>query len=72
MQYGLKRISHFSTIWLDKNDNKIKHEPVGVFNSVFSYGKLRDSSLTYFLGFAVLFPEIIENIGQMHKSAFSF
>ena len=47
----------------------IKNEPVGVFNSVFSYGKLRDSSLTYFPGFSVLCLEIVENIGQMHKSS---
>ena len=60
-----KRTSHFSTIWLNKNDNK--SEPVGLFNSIFSYGKLKDSSLPYFLGFAVLCLEIVENIGQMHN-----
>ena len=42
------------------------------FNSVFSYGKLKDSSLTYFPGFAVLCLEIAENIGQMYKSTFFF
>ena len=47
----------------------IKNEPVGVFNSDFSYGKLKDGSLTYFPGFTVL---CLENIGQMHKITFSF
>ena len=50
----------------------IKKELVGVFNSVFSYGKLRDSSLTYFLGFVVLGLKIVEHIGQLHKSTFPF
>ena len=40
------------------------------FNYVFSYGKLRDSSLTYFPVFVVLYLEIVENIHQMHKSTF--
>ena len=41
------------------------------FNSVFSYGKLRDSSLTYFPAFVALYLEIVEKIDQMHKSNFS-
>ena len=69
MQYGVKRTSHFSTIWLNKNDNK-KTNQEEIFNSVFSYGKLRDNSLTYFPGFGVLCLEIVESIGQMHKSTF--
>ena len=39
-------------------------------NSVFSYGKLRDSSLIYFQIFVVLYLEIVENIDQMHESTF--
>ena len=50
----------------------IKNEPVGVLNSVFSYGKLRDSSLTYFLVFVVFYLEFVENVDQMHKSTFSY
>ena len=61
MQYGPKRMSHFPTIWLNKTT--IKNEPVG---------ELRDSSFTYLPGFVVLCLEIVENIGQMHKSMFSF
>ena len=69
MRYGPKRTSHFSMIWLNKNDKKMNQ--VEFFNSVFSYGKLRDSSLIYFPIFVVLYLEIIENIDQMHKSTFS-
>ena len=50
----------------------IKNEPVGVLNSVFSYGKLRDSSLTYFPVFVVFYLEFVENVDQMHKSTFSY
>ena len=64
-----KKKSHFSTIWLNKNDKK---KTVGVFNSVFSYGKVRDSSLTYFSVFVVLYLEIVENIDKMHTSTFSY
>ena len=71
MQYGPKRMSHFSTICLNKNDNK-KRTSRTFFNSVFGYGELKDSTLTYFPGLAVLCLEIVENIGQMHKSTFSF
>ena len=53
MQYGPKTMSHFSLIGLNKNNNK--NEPVGVFNSVFSFGKLRDSSITYSPFFLVLY-----------------
>ena len=66
MQYGPKRTSNFSTIWLNKNYNKKQT------NSVFSCGKLKDSSLISLPGFAVHCLEIVENIGQMHKSIFSF
>ena len=41
-----------------------------LFNSVFSYGKLRDSSLIYFPVFVVLYLEIVENIDQMQKKYF--
>ena len=57
---------------LAKQKRQQKNEPVGVFNSVFSYGKLGDSSLTYFLVFVVLYLEIVENIDQMHKSTFCY
>ena len=45
MQYGPKTMSHFSSIGLNISNNK--NESVGVFNSVFSFGKLGDSSITY-------------------------
>ena len=68
MQYGPKRMSHFSTIWLNKNDNK--NELVGVFQFCFQFCKAKNRSLTYFPDFAVLCQEHVENIGQMHKSTF--
>ena len=40
------------------------------FDSVFSYGKLRGSSLTYFLVFVVLCLKLFENIDEMSKSTF--
>ena len=40
------------------------------FSSVFRYGKLRDSSLTYFPVFVVFYLEIVENIEQMHEVLF--
>ena len=63
-------MSHFSTIWLNKNDNKKNQQEF--FNSVSSYGKLRDGSLTYFSVFAVLYLEIVENIDKIHTSTFSY
>ena len=58
MQCGPKRTRNFLTICLNKNGN-------GVFDSVFSYGKLRDRSLTYFPVFVVLYLyKIAENIDQ--------
>ena len=50
----------------------IRNETVGAFQSVVSYEKLRDSSLTYFPVFVVLYLEIVENIDQMHKVIFPF
>ena len=44
---------------------------VEFFNSVFTYGKLKDNFLTYFPGFAMLCLEHVDNIGHMHKSTFS-
>ena len=55
-----------------KKKTTIRNETAGAFQSVISYEKLRDSSLTYFLVFVVLYLEIVENIDQMHKSNFSF
>ena len=40
------------------------------FNSVFSYGKLRGSSLTYFPAFVVLYLKLFVNIDQMPESTF--
>ena len=40
---------------LPKTEAAIKNELVGVFNSVFSYRKFRDSSLTYFPVFVALY-----------------
>ena len=40
------------------------------FSIVFSYGKLRDSSLTYFPAFVVLYLKLVENIDQMHEGTF--
>ena len=51
MQYGQKTRSHFSSIGLNKNNNK-KMNQWKFFNSVFSFGKLRDSSITYFRFFS--------------------
>ena len=39
------------------------------FNSVFSYGKLKNRSLTYFPVFVVLCLKLVENIDQMHRKA---
>ena len=57
---------------LAKQKRTIKTNQWEIFNFLFSYGKLKDSSLTYFPGFAVLCLEHVENIGQMHKSTFPF
>ena len=59
---------NFLTICLKKA--AIKNEPEGVFDSVFSYGKLRGSSLTYFPVFAVLYLKLFENIDRMSESTF--
>ena len=40
---------------LPKTEAAIKNELVGVFNSVVSYRKLRDTSLTYFPIFVALY-----------------
>ena len=72
MLYGPKRTSHFSTIWLNKNDNKIRTSRS--FSILFSVmGSLEiHSSLIYSPGSVVLCLEIAENIGQMLKSTFPF
>ena len=72
MQYGPKRTSHFSMIWLNKSNNE-KRTSKSLLNSVFSYSKLRRlACLTYFPRFVVFCLEIVENIDQMHKSNFSY
>ena len=54
---------------LNKKDKKMNRWEF--FNSVFSYGKLRDSSLTYIPFFVMLYLKIVvENIDQMHKNTF--
>ena len=60
MQCGLK-IHRISTIGLNKKTIK-KTNQQKFFNSVLRYGKLRDSSLTYFSVFVVLYREIVKNI----------
>ena len=49
MQYGSKTMSHFSSIGLNKNNNK--KGTSGSFSILFSVSKLRDSSITYSPGF---------------------
>ena len=46
----------------------IKNEPVGVFSSVFSYGKLREM-FSIFVGSHLA---IVESNDQMHESTFSY
>ena len=66
LQFGPKRMRNISTIGLNKNSNKNRSRR-NFFDSVFSYGKLRGSSLTYFPVFAVLYLKLFENIDQMSK-----
>ena len=68
MQYGPKRIHNFSTI-LSKSCNENK--PEGVFLSVFSYGKLRGSSLTYFPVFVVMYLKLLKTFIKCLKAHFS-
>ena len=63
MQYGPKTMTHFSTIELNKNNNKNK--PVVVFNSVLSFGKLRYSSLTYFPVFQCCFYKYLKTLTKL-------
>ena len=37
------------------------------FDSIFTFGKLRSSSLTYFLVFVVLYLNVFENMDQMSE-----
>ena len=53
---------NFSTIGLTK-----KSKSKEFFNSVFSFGKLRDSSLTHFPVFVVLYLNVFENMDQISK-----
>ena len=62
MQCSQKRTSNLSTI---------KTKQLEFFNSVFSYGKLKDSSLTYFLVFVVIYLKIVENIDHKNENNFS-
>ena len=63
MQCSQKRTSNLSTI---------KTKQLEFFNSVFSYGKLKDSSLTYFLVFVVIYLKIVENIDHNNENNFSY
>ena len=67
LQFGPKRMRDFSTICLNKNNNKKKNQKE-FFDSLFSYGKLRGSSLTYFPVFVVLYTKLFENIDQKSES----
>ena len=53
-----------------KTKAAIKIEPEGVFDSVFSSGKLRSSSLRYFPVFVVFYLKLFENIDKMSESRF--
>ena len=57
---------NFSTIGLTKNGNK-KSTHKEFYDSVFTFGKLRSSSLTYFPVFVVLYLKVFENMDQMSK-----
>ena len=57
---------NFSTIGLTKNGNK-NQTIRSSFNSVFSFGKLRGSSSTYFPVSVVLYLKVFENMDQMSK-----
>ena len=65
MQYDPKRTTHFSAIWLNKNDNKKRTSRS--FSVLFS---VMGSSLTYFPVFVVPYLEIVENIDQMHTFSY--
>ena len=57
---------------LPKQSSNKKTNQKEFFDSVFSYGKLRGSSLTYFAFFVVLYLKLFENIDQMSESTFLF
>ena len=60
---------NFLTICLNKSSNE-KTNQKEFFDSVFSYGKLRGSSLTYFPVFVVLYLKLFERIDQISESTF--
>ena len=71
MQCDPERTSHFSTIWLNKNDNKKRTSRS--FSILFLVMEsLKIVLQCTFLVFVVLYLEIVENIDQMHKSTFSY
>ena len=57
---------NFFTIGLNKNGNK-NRTIRSFFNSVFSFGKPKGSSLIYFPDFVVLYLKVFENMDQMSK-----
>ena len=64
-----EKTSNFSTICIDKSNNK-KMNQWEFFNSVFSYRKLRDSSLKYFPVFVAFYLKLVENNDKMQESTF--
>ena len=71
LQFGPKRTHNFWTIGLNKSSNENRTRR-SLFYSVFSYGKHKDSSLTYFLVFVLWYLELFENIDQMSKKHIFF
>ena len=69
MQHGAKRMHDFSIICLNNSGIK-KMKQWKFFNSVFSYGKFRYSSLTYFLVFVVLYLNLNEKLTKCMKAHF--
>ena len=65
MQYGVKLVIFK---YLAKQKRQYKENQWGFFSSVSSFEKLRDSSLTYFPVFMVLYLYVTENINQTHFS----
>ena len=55
---------------LPKQKQQLKTNQKEFFDSVFSYGKLTGSSLTYVLVFVVRYLKLYENIDQMPEITF--
>ena len=70
MQYGPKRISHFSTILLNKNDTK--KQTSRSFSILFSVMRSLEIAFQNISFVCSGLSGIVKNIDQMHKSTFSF